>query len=85
MCVPSLDESSYSDLDSSLSDINDNSLCEESECEEANDLPKFPSHTFQKKVHIKKTGKKKGQKRSLLLLYNPHTAGEGKQMSEMVL
>ena len=69
VCVPSLNESF--DFDSSISDINDNSICEEAECDESSDLPKFPSHTFQKRVNIKKTGKKKGQKRVLVTLIQP--------------
>ena len=45
------------DLNSSLSDINDNSI---DECEEE-DTSKFPPHSFDKRVYIQKTGAKKGE------------------------
>ena len=52
-------DNSTSDLNSSASDINENSISDESENEEVNldESEAFPSHKFEKRVHVQKTGK----------------------------
>ena len=73
-------DNSTSEIDSSFSDLNDNSIYEFEEdesCETEEDeacqavLEQFPSHNFEKRVHIQKTGKKKGEIKVFVTLVQP--------------